>query len=130
MLFEPLERGRTPMLLRVSFFLAWSNVFVGVRVSTEDRAVYVCPLPCCTLQINWGRKYWKKKGSLWKRSCNHVSVLRCVDHTNNKKSWIIYTNGTAYTEDEQSPKFPSAWAAMAYADAQMPMEDDLPYDGA
>lgn len=119
------------MILRLSFFLAWYDIWIGAYVDTKGRAIYVCPLPCCVLKLNWGRKYWNRKGSVWKRDCGHVSLVRSIDSTTGNRFWMVYTNGTMCTESEGfTPKFTSAWKAMEYADSQMPMEDDFTYDNA
>ncbi len=37
----------------IRFFFAWYDFWVGVFVDTEKRTVYICPLPCCVIQISY-----------------------------------------------------------------------------
>lgn len=37
--------------MRVSFFFAWFDAWVGVYVDRPKRTVYVCPLPCCVFKL-------------------------------------------------------------------------------
>lgn len=33
--------------LRIHFFFAWFDLWVGLYVDQKTPAIYVCPLPCC-----------------------------------------------------------------------------------
>lgn len=35
--------------------IAWYDAWVGVFIDTKKRTVYVFPLPCIGLRIQWGR---------------------------------------------------------------------------
>lgn len=119
------------MLARLSFFFAWYDLWVGAYFDQESKVVYMCPFPCFVIKFAYGRKHWEKRGNTWKRSCNYVSLVRSTDDHTGNRFWVVYTNGTMYTENEGfTPKFTSAWDAMVFADEQMPMEDEFSYDGA
>ena len=37
--------------MRVEFFFAWYDLWVGVYIDRGNRTAYVCPLPCCVLKF-------------------------------------------------------------------------------
>ncbi len=37
--------------MRVSFFFAWYDAWVGAFWDSKKRTLYLCPLPCCVLKI-------------------------------------------------------------------------------
>lgn len=38
-------------MLRISVFLAWFDLWVGVFIDHKKGAVYICPLPCVVIKI-------------------------------------------------------------------------------
>lgn len=40
--------------MKVRFFFAWFDMWVGVFVDRKKRRVYVLPLPCTGVVIEWG----------------------------------------------------------------------------
>lgn len=40
--------------MRVRFFLAWFDLWVGAYWSAEKRILYVCPLPCVVIALAFG----------------------------------------------------------------------------
>jgi len=55
--------------MKVKFFFAWYDFWVGFYYSRKDRRLYICPVPCCVLMISWHRHkepdvegYYKGKG--------------------------------------------------------------------
>jgi hypothetical protein len=40
--------------MRVSFFFAWYDLWVGAFWDGKRRALYVCPLPCCVVKLDAG----------------------------------------------------------------------------
>jgi hypothetical protein len=41
--------------MRIRFFFAWYDLWVGAYWSSKSRTLYVCPLPCCVLALEFGR---------------------------------------------------------------------------
>lgn len=37
--------------MKVKLFLAWYDLWIGIYFARKDRAVYICPLPCCVIKI-------------------------------------------------------------------------------
>lgn len=37
----------------VKFFFAWYDFWVGLFWDQKKRRLYICPLPCCVVQIDW-----------------------------------------------------------------------------
>lgn len=44
-------RAKTRCGSRVKFFFAWYDMWVGFYWDADTRCLYVCPLPCCVIQI-------------------------------------------------------------------------------
>lgn len=40
--------------MRVSFFLAWYDLWVGAFWDSKKRILYVCLLPCCVIKLEVG----------------------------------------------------------------------------
>lgn len=40
--------------MKVRVFFAWYDLWVGIFVDRPKRRVYLCPLPCCVIQIDLG----------------------------------------------------------------------------
>lgn len=38
---------------RVQFSFKWYDLWVGAFIDSENRTVYVCPLPCCVIEIRY-----------------------------------------------------------------------------
>ena len=45
--------------MRVRFFFAWFDMWIGAYWSKESRTLYICPLPMCVLAIS-RRVKWTK----------------------------------------------------------------------
>lgn len=39
--------------MKIKFFFAWFDFWVGLYYDQKGRALYVCPLPCCVF------KFWR-----------------------------------------------------------------------
>ena len=39
---------------RVSVFLAWYDIWVGVYIDRKNKTVYVCLLPCVVIKLEFG----------------------------------------------------------------------------
>jgi hypothetical protein len=37
--------------MKISFFFAWYDLWVGAYYDRKNRIIYVCPLPCCVLSF-------------------------------------------------------------------------------
>lgn len=37
--------------MRVNIFFAWFDLWIGAYYDRRSRAWYICPLPCCVIQI-------------------------------------------------------------------------------
>lgn len=42
--------------LKLTPFVRWYDLWVGAYVDTAKRAVYLCPLPCVGLKVEWGEQ--------------------------------------------------------------------------
>jgi hypothetical protein len=42
--------------MRVDFFLAWYDLWVGAYWSTKNRTLYVCPLPCVVFSFEFPKR--------------------------------------------------------------------------
>lgn len=40
--------------MKISAFLAWYDLWIGAFYDQKKRILYVCPLPCCVLKIEFG----------------------------------------------------------------------------
>lgn len=37
--------------MKVSFFFAWYDLWIGFYYDRKNGVLYVCPLPCCVLKM-------------------------------------------------------------------------------
>ena len=37
--------------MKVSFFIAWYDIWIGLYYDQKHGVIYVCPLPCCVLKF-------------------------------------------------------------------------------
>lgn len=42
--------------MKIRFFLAWYDLWVGIYVSRKDKTLYICLLPCCVIMISLPKK--------------------------------------------------------------------------
>ena len=42
------EGGR----MKIKFFLAWYDIWIGIYISRKDKKAYICPFPCCVIMIS------------------------------------------------------------------------------
>lgn len=52
----PHQRFRRKPKMKVEFFYAWYDLWIGVYVDVEKKCVYICPLPCMVFRVSWSRK--------------------------------------------------------------------------
>jgi hypothetical protein len=39
--------------VRIRFFFAWFDLWIGAYWRKENRTLYICPLPCCVIRIRF-----------------------------------------------------------------------------
>lgn len=39
--------------MKISAFFAWYDIWIGVFIDAKKRAVYVCPIPCCVIKLEF-----------------------------------------------------------------------------
>ena len=39
------------MSFQVSLFFAWYDMWIGIYWDQKQRALYICPLPCCVIKL-------------------------------------------------------------------------------
>ncbi len=37
--------------MKVTFFVAWYDFWIGAFWDTKKKILYICPLPCCVIRI-------------------------------------------------------------------------------
>lgn len=37
--------------MRIHFFFAWYDLWIGAFYDQKKRTLYICPLPCCVIKI-------------------------------------------------------------------------------
>lgn len=42
--------------MKVSLKFRWYDLWVGVFIDRESRAVFICPLPCVVVKLSWGNE--------------------------------------------------------------------------
>lgn len=40
---------------KISFSFTWVDLWIGFYYDQRKQALYICPLPCCTIKLDWGR---------------------------------------------------------------------------
>lgn len=40
---------------KISFSFAWFDLWIGFYYDQRKQALYICPLPCCAIKLDWGR---------------------------------------------------------------------------
>ena len=38
---------------RIRFAFKWYDLWIGAYIDSEKRTVYICPLPCCVIAIDY-----------------------------------------------------------------------------
>lgn len=46
--------------MKISFSLLWYDLWIGVYIDRPKRRVYICPLPCCVIMLNFEGVRWCK----------------------------------------------------------------------
>lgn len=39
--------------MKIKFFLAWYDFWVGIYHPPGKKKLYFCPLPCCVFMVSW-----------------------------------------------------------------------------
>lgn len=39
--------------MQIDLFFRWYDLWIGAYVDTQQRAVYICPVPCCGVRVSW-----------------------------------------------------------------------------
>jgi hypothetical protein len=42
--------------VKFKFFFAWYDFWVGFYYDQLQRALYICPIPCCVFKLSWGHE--------------------------------------------------------------------------
>lgn len=40
--------------MKVRFFIAWYDLWIGAYIDTDKKTVYICPTFCCVFAVEWG----------------------------------------------------------------------------
>ncbi|KKN67485.1 hypothetical protein LCGC14_0460820 [marine sediment metagenome] len=53
--------------MKIKFFLAWYDLWIGIYISRKKRKIYICPFLCCVFEISLPRRKmsWEEKKKLW-----------------------------------------------------------------
>jgi len=47
--------------MKINFFLAWYDFWVGAYFSRKNKIIYICLIPCCVITITLKKKYERTK---------------------------------------------------------------------
>jgi len=63
---------------RLRFFFAWYDLWIGAYFDRLNRQLYICPLPCCVIQVDL-RTYYAIMGQTEKYKNTVVGIT--IDET-------------------------------------------------
>lgn len=91
--------------MRVKFFFAWFDFWVGFYYDKLGKCLYFCPLPCCVFKLSWGWRRatdtcWDKVFKNWQ-----VDDRRVVTH-NPRQMGKAYELGQKKLKEQFAKEYP------------------------